>query len=216
MLRRKPPPPSDGLPHAPATLRNRDPILTVLREWLPTRGTVLELASGTGEHAAYFASALPRIVWQPSDVDPRSLAAVDFWRLAGDRPPPNLRPGIRLDLTSPQWAAEAGRAVAFPMAIVAINLLHIAPWKVTESLFAGAEELLVPRRFLYLYGPFKRSGEHTAPSNAAFDEELRARDPEWGVRDLETIIDLAARHRFELADLVDMPANNFSAVFVRL
>jgi SAM-dependent methyltransferase len=198
---------SDALPHAPATARNRDPILAVLGRVLPAAGTVLDIASGTGEHAAYFAPRFPGLVWQPSDRDPASLPAIAGWAAASGAA--NLRPPLLLDVGQDDWGIEAAAA------ILCINMIHIAPWSAAEALMAGAARLLPPGAPLYLYGPYKRSGAHTAPSNAAFDADLRRRDPSWGVRDLDDVARLAALSGLELDEVVAMPANNLSVVFRR-
>jgi SAM-dependent methyltransferase len=192
---------------APATARNRNPILAVLRRVLPPQGTVIEIASGTGEHAAYFAAHLPHLTWQPTDVDPDALASIAAHREMA--PAPNLNAPIALDATAPVWPVAAADA------IVSINMIHIAPWAAAQGLMAGAERLLAPGNVLYLYGPFKENGHHTAPSNAAFDASLRAQDPRWGVRDIGEVCELAGRHGFELVERVAMPANNLSLVFRR-
>jgi Protein of unknown function (DUF938) len=190
---------------SPPALRNRTPILDVLRRILPPRGTVLEIASGTGEHAAFFAAELPHLTWQPSDRDPDALASIQAHREAAQLP--NLLPPLTLDVAAARWpVAEAD-------AIVSINMIHIAPWAAAEGLMAGAERLRAP--VLYLYGPFKEDGRHTAPSNLAFDESLRARDRDWGVRDLGEVVDLGRRHGLEFIERVAMPTNNLSVVFRR-
>ena len=192
---------------APAVARNRDPILAVLREVLAAPGTVLEIASGSGEHAVHFASALPHLVWQPTDPDAearRSIAAH-----AARAQLPNLLPPLALDAAAAAWPVTQADA------IVSINMIHIAPWSAAEGLMAGAARLLPPGSPLYLYGPFREHGRHTAPSNAAFDESLKARDPAWGVRDLDEVVALAGRHGLALSRTVAMPANNLSVVFRR-
>ena len=192
---------------APAVARNRDPILAVLREVLAAPGTVLEIASGSGEHAVHFASALSHLVWQPTDPDAearRSIAAH-----AARAQLPNLLPPLELDAAAAAWP------VAHADAIVSINMIHIAPWSAAEGLMAGAARLLPPGSPLYLYGPYREHGRHTAPSNAAFDESLKARDPAWGVRDLDEVVALAERHGLALSRTVAMPANNLSVVFRR-
>jgi SAM-dependent methyltransferase len=199
--------PANGALRAPATARNRDPILAVLRRVLPAQGTVLEIASGTGEHAVHFAAALPGLTWQPSDPDPQARRSVSAWREAAALP--NLRPPLALDVSGPDWPAGPVDAV------VCINMIHIAPWRAAEGLVAGAARVLPPCGVLFLYGPYKEGGRHTAPSNEIFDADLRARDPEWGVRDLDDVKALAARHGFEFAERVAMPANNLSVVFRR-
>jgi SAM-dependent methyltransferase len=201
-----------------ATARNRDPILAVFRRVLPARGTVLEIASGAGEHAVYFASHLPDLVWQPSDPSAEARASIDAWREAARAP--NVRPALALDVHEDAWPLDAADAV------VCINMIHIAPWSASEALMRGAARVLVPsgaegdrvldrRGILFTYGPYKREGAHTAPSNAAFDADLRARNPSWGVRDLEAVTAEAARRGLERIDVVPMPANNLSLVFRR-
>ena len=157
--------------YAPAVARNREPILAVLRRVLPAAGLVLEVASGSGEHAAFFAAALPGVSWQPSDPDPRARASIAAFLDAGA--PPNLLPPLALD------AAAGGWPIARAMAVVCINMIHVAPWSACEGLIAGAARVLPPGGVLYLYGPYKEEGRHTAPSNEAFDADLRARDPSW-------------------------------------
>jgi SAM-dependent methyltransferase len=198
--------PGDALT-APAVARNRDAILAVLRRVLPERGLVLEIASGSGEHAAYFAAALPGLVWQPSDPDPSALRSIAAHRaMAGV---PNLHPPLVLDAAAPDWPVTRADA------LVAINMVHIAPWRATQGLVAGAARVLGSEGVLYLYGPYCENGAHTAASNAVFDESLRARNPEWGVRDVAEVEALARPHGFALAERVAMPANNLSLVFRR-
>jgi len=192
---------------APAVARNRDPILAVLRRVLPARGTVLEIASGSGEHAVYFAAALPRLTWQPTDRDADALASVAAHRDSARLP--NLLPALTLDVAAPSWPVTRADAV------VAINMIHIAPWTAAAGLMAGAGRLLAPGGVLYLYGPFKENGSHTAPSNAAFDSSLRRSNPDWGVRDLGEVCELAGRHGLDFVERVAMPANNLSVVFRR-
>lgn len=196
-----------GAQSAPAVARNRDPILAVLRRVLPARGLVLEIASGTGEHAVHFATALPELAWQPTDPDAAMRRSIAAWRTAANVP--NLLQPFALDAASPEWPVERADAV------VCINMIHISPWRCTEGLIAGAARVLAPGGVLFLYGPYKEGGRHTAPSNEAFDLSLRQRDPEWGVRDLGDVIDLAAGHGFERVGRVAMPANNLSMVFRR-
>ncbi len=190
--------------HAPATQRNREPILAVLRRVLPPRGLVLEIAAGTGEHAAFFARALPEMTWQPTDADPTALPGIASWcdGLA------NVRPPCVLDVTR-DWPVERADAV------VCINMLHISPWTAGEAVLRGAGRVLSPGGVLYLYGPYRRDGAHTAPSNAGFDATLRAQDPTWGVRDLETVVATAADAGLVHRETVEMPANNLSLVFGR-
>ena len=194
--------------HAPATARNRDTILKVLQSVLPQSGRVLEIASGTGEHAAWLTPRLPGLVWQPSDRDPDNLASITAWA-ADDR----IRPPLRIDVTGDVWGVEdMATDIA---AIICVNMIHIAPWAACEGLIRGAERLLAPGCILYLYGPFRRHGNHTAQSNAEFDFALRQQDPAWGIRDLETVRAFADMHGFDLDRTVDMPANNLSVVFRR-
>ena len=185
---------------APAAARNREPIREVLARVLPASGLVLEIASGSGEHALWFAAALPGITWQPSDADPGARASISAYR--DDSGTPNLRPPLALDAASPAWPIEQADA------IVCINMIHISPWEATLGLFAGAARLRVPT--VVTYGPYLVDGE-TAPSNRAFDQSLRSRDPRWGVRELRDI-EHAARG-FTLAEVVQMPANNLAIVF---
>jgi Protein of unknown function (DUF938) len=200
---------SDARRHAPATARNRDPILAALRRHLPARGAVLEVASGTGEHAVHFAAALPHMEFRPSDPDPDARASIDAWaEVAGL---PNLRAALALDVAAPDWEHVAGRADA----VLCINMVHIAPWAATRGLVRGGARLLPPGGALCLYGPFKRGGRHTAPGNAAFDAQLRASDPEWGVRDLEAVADEAAARGFAAPVVERMPANNLFVAFRR-
>jgi SAM-dependent methyltransferase len=192
---------------SPSVARNRDPILAVLRRVLPAQGIVLEIAGGTGEHAVHFAAALPGLAWQPTDGDAEALRGIAARGAAANLP--NLKPPLELDTTSPVWP------VARADAVVAINMIHISPWASAEGLMAGAARVLSPGGVLYLYGPYRENGGHTAPSNAAFDASLRARDPRWGVRDIGEVCDLAAQHGLELAERVAMPANNLSVIFRR-
>ncbi|GHD67714.1 DUF938 domain-containing protein [Jeongeupia chitinilytica] len=194
---------SDARLYAPATGRNRDAILAVLQRVLPASGTVLEIASGSGEHAVHFAAALPQLRWQTSDPDAPSRASIAAWAgHAGVALPPPLA----LDVMAADWG------IARAQALVCINMIHISPWPATLALFAGAARVLDPGSPVYLYGPYRRDGAHTAPSNADFDAQLRARNPEWGVRDLEAVIGAAFDAGFVLDDVVAMPANNLSVV----
>lgn len=198
----------DGRRFAPATLRNREPILAVLRRVLPPAGTVLEVASGSGEHAVFFAAALPALTFQPSDPDPANRASIRAWTAALGLQ--NVCEPLEIDATAADWP------VARADAVLAINMIHIAPWAAAEGLFAGAARVLAAGAPLYLYGPFRRGGAHTADSNAAFDAGLRAENPAWGVRDLEDVSDLAGRNGFHLDAVIEMPANNLSVVWRRV
>ncbi|MFO0750235.1 MAG: DUF938 domain-containing protein [Myxococcota bacterium] len=205
--------PTDARERWPATRRNRDPILERLREALPARGEVLEIASGSGEHAVYFAQALPELGWQPTEREPRLLASIAAWRAEPEAgaPPENLRAPVVLDVHARPWQTPRARYEALYCA----NMIHIAPWQATLDLFAGAAEVLVPGAVLVLYGPFAQGGRHTAPSNEAFDQSLRERDARWGVRDLDAVVAVAASHGFALRGRHDMPANNLTVVFAR-
>jgi hypothetical protein len=194
--------------HAPATARNRDAILKVLQSVLPRSGMVLEIASGTGEHAVWLTHRLPGLIWQPSDRDSDNLASIAAWS-EDDR----VRPPLSIDVTDKLWGVEDSAADL--VAIVCINMIHITPWTACEGLIGGAERLLSPGSVLYLYGPYRRHGKHTAQSNAEFDFALRQQDPTWGVRDLESVMAFADIHGFDLDRVVDMPANNLSVVFRR-
>ncbi|KHK93635.1 DUF938 domain-containing protein [Novosphingobium malaysiense] len=195
----------DARRHAPATARNRDPILAVLREVLPASGQILEVASGTGEHGVYFARALPGLRWQPSDPDADARASICAWRELENLP--NLLEPLELDAAAPTWPVDRADAV------VCINMIHISPWASTEGLMAGAGRLLSPAQPLILYGPYRRSGRPTAPSNEAFDEDLKRRDPRWGLRRLEDVEACGARHGLVLERVTEMPANNLAVVF---
>ena len=198
---------SDPRQYRPHVPRNRDPILDVLKRVLPRRGLVLEIASGSGEHAAYFAQALPKLTWQPSDPDAVALASIDAHR--ADIGSPNLLPPVQLDVTAAAWPVERADAV------ICCNMIHIAPWVACEGLMAGAARVLPVGGALYLYGPYKIGGAHTAPSNQEFDAYLRRQNAAWGIRDLDEVTTLARRHSFTLTETVSMPANNLSVIFAR-
>jgi len=201
---------ADARQYAPAAERNTAPILDVLGRHLPAAGTILEIGSGTGQHVVAFAAARPELTWQPSDPDPAARASIAAW--AADAGVDNVPLPLDLDVTADDWT----RALARPLqGIVCINLLHIAPWAACAGLMAGAAVLLEPEAPLYLYGPFKQGGRHSAPSNAAFDRYLRAFDPSWGVRDLDAVVDTAGDHGLDLVDVVAMPANNLSLILRR-
>lgn len=198
---------TDHRRYAPAAARNRDPILAVLRSVLPAQGTVLEVASGSGEHAIHFAAALPDLRIQPSDPDPAAVLSITAWAaMAGLA---NLLPPLRLDAAAADWP------VARADAILCINMIHIAPWAATLGLLAGAGRLLEAGAPLFLYGPFRRAGRALEPSNAAFDQDLRRRDPAWGLRVLEDVAERAAAAGFAAPLVTEMPANNLSVVFVK-
>lgn len=192
--------------HAPATERNRDAILALLRDELPAAGLVLEVASGSGEHVVHFAAAFPALQWQPSDPDPAALDSIAAWR--AEAALPNLRQPIRLDARAdwPDVRADA---------ILCINMVHISPWDATLGLLRGAGNSLPAGGLLYLYGPYVRDGVETAPSNLAFDASLKARDPRWGLRRLEDLIAAADAEGLRFDRFVEMPANNLSLLFRR-
>lgn len=198
----------DGRWRAPAAERNRDPILAVLRRWLPERGTVLEIGSGTGQHVVHFARALPALDWQPSDPDARMRASIDAWIAAAALR--NVRAPVALDVEAPRWPVDRADA------LVCINVVHVAPWSIVPALMAGAARTLAPQGVLFLYGPYRRGGAHTAASNERFDAELRAHDARWGVRDVEAVTRVACDAGFDRVDAVDMPANNLALVFRRV
>lgn len=197
-------PMTDARIEAPAAQRNRDPILAVLRRVLPPSGLVLEVASGSGEHAAHFAAALPGLDFQPTDPDPSRRASIDAWAAATGLA--NIRAALALDAASLAWPVERAAAV------LCCNMIHIAPWAAATGLVAGAARALGQGGVLVLYGPFRRNGRHTAPSNAAFDASLRERNPDWGIRDLEAVAALAAAAGFGPPDIVEMPANNLCLI----
>ena len=199
--------PSDLRIFRPHVTRNRDPILEVLRRVLPPRGLVLEIASGGGEHATYFAKALPALTWQPTDPDVDALASIATHRAAADAP--NLLSPLQLDVTSQSWPVERADAM------ICCNMIHIAPWPACEGLIVGAARVLSSGGVLYLYGPYTIGGRHTAPSNAAFDADLRARNPAWGIRDRDVVTALAEKCGLSRVETVEMPANNLSVILRR-
>ena len=192
---------------APAAQRNREPILSVLADVLPATGTVLEIASGSGEHAVHVARTWPALRIQPTDPSEEALGSIAAWRAESGLA--NLLPPVRLDVHEQPWPVESADA------ILCINMIHIAPWSATEALFGGAAALLSPGAPLYLYGPFRRPGRPLEPGNAAFDQSLRARDPGWGLRNLADVERVAKAAGFDLAKVIEMPANNLSLVFRR-
>jgi hypothetical protein len=202
-----PPPAARGGLHAAATERNRGPILEILRRVLPPSGLVLEIASGTGQHVAFFGRELPALRWQPSDPSPAHLESIRAWTVAFGLE--NVAPPARLEVEISPWP------LAHADAILNINMIHIAPWAAAEALFRGAARLLPAAGVLFFYGPFKRDGRHTAESNARFDERLRGEDPRWGVRDLVDVEAVAAAAGFGTPEVIAMPANNLSLVFRR-
>jgi len=193
---------------APHVARNAGPIAEVLRGVLPARGLVLEVASGTGEHVLHFAREFPNLLWQPSDPEPAALRSIEAWRAAAGLF--NLLPPISLDTRAADWA------VARADAVLCINMIHISPWAAAIGLMRGAGLLLGPGAPLSLYGPFRQAGIETAPSNEAFDADLRARDPDWGLRDLEAVAAEGEKNGFGLEAVVPMPANNLSVVLRKI
>ena len=206
----------DGRLDAAAFHRNHAPIWEVLRKFLAgRRGDVLEAGSGTGQHVVFFARHTPDIIWWPSDLNEAHLKSIQAWRAhAGLK---NIRPPLAIDLSDPAWGKEMtdGNGPPKLAAVFCANVIHIAPWRVAEGLFAGAGRYLRDDGRLFLYGPFKRDGKHTAISNAVFDTNLRDGNPEWGVRDIADVAELAAQNGLALRETVDMPANNLILVFER-
>ena len=192
---------------APAVARNREPIAEVLAGWLPPTGTVLEIASGSGEHALYFAERFPGLQWQPSDVHPDALASIAAWRVTAGLA--NVRAPIALDAAAPDWPLDRADAV------LSINMVHISPWASALGLIEGAARLLSPGAPLILYGPWLKDDVRTAPSNLAFDVDLRHRDPQWGLRRVEEFAAAAAARGLDLAETRPMPANNFMLLLKR-
>lgn len=198
---------TSGFLTCPAPERNKAPILQVLQRVLPVRGTVLEIASGTGQHIVHFAAALPGITWQPSDPEPDHRRSIQA-RIAAAGPA-NVAMPLALDVRERPWPVQDIDAV------LCINMIHIAPWDAALALLSEAGRLLPAGGVLYLYGPYRRDGRDTAPSNAAFDADLRLRNPEWGVRNLEDVQREAADSGLLLHEIVEMPANNLSVIFRR-
>ena len=190
---------------APAALRNREPIAEVLTEWLPENGLVLEIASGTGEHAAFFAERFPSLDWQPSDIHPDALSSIAAWREASGLP--NIRPPLTLDAASPEWPIDHADAV------LSINMVHISPWTSALGLLDGATRVLADGGPLILYGPWLKDGIPTAASNLDFDADLKRRDPAWGLRRVEDFAEAAAHRGFRLEDYRQMPANNLTMLW---
>ena len=198
---------ADGKWFTNSAERNKGPILDVLARVLPKRGVVLEIASGTGQHVLHFAKALPGLAWQPSDPDPELRESIAL--RVKEQQLANVNPPVDLDVIRLPWPLQTADA------IVCINMIHVAPWSATLALFEGAKALLATQHVLFLYGPYRRFGQHTSKSNEQFDSDLRAQDPQWGLRDLEAVSEVAAASGFVLAEVVEMPANNFSVIFKR-
>jgi hypothetical protein len=207
---------ADGRLDAAAFHRNHQPIWAVLQKFLSGKsGDVVEAGSGTGQHVVHFARHTPDITWWPSDLNEQHLKSIAAWRAYSELP--NIRPPLRIDLTNPAWCPELhdGSGPGELLAVFCANVIHIAPWRVAEGLFAGAARYLRADGRLFLYGPFKRDGKHTALSNAVFDTSLRERDPDWGVRDIADLQKLAASVGLVLKDAAEMPANNMMLAFGR-
>lgn len=196
----------DARRYAPATARNREAILAVLERVLPREGRVLELAAGSGEHAVFFAAAMPGLAWQPSDSDPSARASIAAWIEAEGTP--NVAPPLDIDVCATDWGTGDGY-----VAVLAINMIHISPWEATLGLMDGAARVLRPGGLLITYGPYKRDGAHTAPSNEAFEGWLKDRDERFGVRDIADVEAAANAQGLTLIEVVAMPANNFALVF---
>ena len=190
---------------SPSAERNRAPISEVLSRELPERGVVLEIGSGTGQHVMHFARAMPNLIWQPSERDMDCLRSIRAWLLVEALS--NVRPPLHLDVNTLPWPVDSA------VALVCINMLHIAPWSAAEALFSGGQSLLSGGGLVCLYGPFKRQGRHTSPSNKDFDALLRRQDPKWGVRDLDEVSGLADVKGFDLLQTHEMPSNNLTIVF---
>jgi SAM-dependent methyltransferase len=192
--------------YAPSAARNREPICDCLMRYLPAAGLVLEIASGSGEHVTHFASASgPGLIFQPSDPNAKARASIDAWVHVFDLQ--NVKPAIALDAAAGNWPVTSADVV------ISINMIHIAPWAAAEGLVKNAARILPPDGLLFLYGPFRRAAFATAPSNAAFDADLKRRNPAWGVRDLEAVAALAADNGFAPPEVFEMPANNLSVIF---
>ena len=206
----------DGRLDAPAYHRNHEAIRTVLQRFLAGQsGEAVEVGSGTGQHVLEFARHLPEITWWPSDLNEQHLRSIEAWRAHAGLP--NVRAALRVDLADPAWCPQMhdGSGPAQLLAVFCANVIHIAPWRVAEGLFAGAARYLRGEGRLFLYGPFKRAGKHTAVSNAVFDTSLRERSPEWGVRDLDAVETLGRSVGLALVETTEMPANNLTLVFER-
>jgi hypothetical protein len=206
----------DGRLDAPAFHRNHQAIRAVLLKFLAGKsGDAVEAGSGTGQHVVDFARHLPGITWWPSDLNEQHLKSISAWRAHAGLP--NIRQPLRIDLSDPAWCPEMhdGRGPGKLLAVFCANVIHIAPWRVAEGLFAGAARYLHEEGRLFLYGPFKRGGKHTAISNAVFDTSLREKNAEWGVRDIEALEKLAANAGFKVIEIAEMPANNLTLVFGR-
>lgn len=197
--------------YAPATLRNREPILAVLKDCLPPHGTILEIASGSGQHASYFIEHLPENYWQPSDPDSKSRNSISAWWWEVQLN--NILPPLDINTRDAVWAIETIKLPQPVTSFVCINMIHISPWESTVGLMEGAARILPKDGILYLYGPYKRDHIHTAPSNELFDIKLRDQNPDWGIRDLNDVKELAQEKGLEFVKTIEMPANNLSIIF---
>ncbi|MDJ0582682.1 DUF938 domain-containing protein [Crocosphaera sp.] len=195
--------------YAPATQRNREPILEVLLRVLPSSGDILEISSGTGEHSLFFAPAFSPRLWIPSDPNPIARDSIEAWR--EESLIDNIQPPININVENSSWEIEKQELNI--TTIVNINMIHISPWTACLGLMEGANRILPSRGILYLYGPYKQGGKHTAPSNESFDQSLRSQNPEWGVRNLEDVIKVAEEKGLMFKEKVEMPANNLSVIF---
>jgi len=198
--------------YAPATQRNKDVILSVLQQFLPPEGNILEISSGTGEHCVYFSAHFPQCRWLPSDINPVALASIEAW--SNDSLSENIEQPMTIDVTENQWYQSLmNREIR---SIVCINMIHIAPWNACLGLIEGANKILEQGGILYLYGPFKRNHQHTAPSNQEFDQSLQLQNSAWGVRNLETVVEIAQDNQLQLRQTVKMPSNNLSVIFEKI
>jgi len=204
----------DARQYAPAIMRNREVILEMLLQILPLTGNILEIASGTGEHAVYFAPHLQPRQWIPTDPNPIAISSITAWQKY--HPSPNLLAPLTIDVTEPDWQRHPHLQHQDIQAIVNINMIHIAPWTACLGLISGANKILREHGLIYLYGAYKQNGKHTAPSNADFDASLRSQNPEWGVRDLDEVIAVASQQNLVLKTLQPMPANNLSVIFQKI
>ena len=204
----------DGRQFSPSAARNGPYILKILKRTLPKEGTVLEVASGTGEHTLMFAPEFQNLVWQPSDPAEDKLVSIQAWLKA--KPVPNILPPIAVDATAPKWPVEEMDLKAPVTAMICINMIHISPWEAGQGLLAAAGRILPKKGILYLYGPYNVDGKFTAPSNQAFNETLKQTDPRWGLRDLSDVEREAEKNGLKLQEVVNMPANNFSVIFEKI
>ena len=205
----------DARQYAPATQRNREPILNVLKSVIPPHSNILEIASGTGEHAVFFAPEFSSCRWIPSDIDPQARESIQAWKnFVGVN---NLALPLTIDVAQDNWLEQLAELQELEKidVMVNINMIHISPWIACLNLIRGAGKILAPSGILYLYGPYKQNGQHTAESNLRFDRSLKERNPLWGIRDLEAVVEIAREANLQLTKIVEMPANNLSVIFTR-